>query len=292
MAQHERDEDGEDDRKDGGEHPYEPADAGDGAKAHHVEDEQAQQASEREPEQDADGARDVDLSVDIARDLVIVIAEHHQGGEFAFAFADVDVGERVDDDEVQKRREHEHDDGDADHRRAADILEEAAIQNGEPRQDQRGGAGDGDDRHQKADEEAQYVAHRRFVFEGEPVPDEGDALQKDGLARFWRFGAQQVGRFAAGELDARDHGGDERRKEDDRKDDEVVRHHDLRRIGRERVVPFKVDKDDAREPEPCKICAHAADERADQGKQKVFGDDRRGRDRSSFDNGRGGLRWE
>ena len=98
--QHQRHENGENDGQNGGEHPHEPADPRDGTEAHHVEDEQAQKTAERQSEENADKACDIDLAVDIARHLVVVISEHHERCELALPLADVDIRQRIDDDEV------------------------------------------------------------------------------------------------------------------------------------------------------------------------------------------------
>ena len=176
MPQHERDKDGKDDGEHGREEPHEPGDPGYGPETHDNEDELADERAEGQPKQDADAARDIDLAVDITRDLIVLIAQHHQGRQLALALADVDIGQGVGHDKVEQRRKRKYDDGDADHRRAADVLEEAAVEDGKTREHQRRRAGDGDDGHQESSEEAQYVAHRGLVFEGEPVPEEGDAL--------------------------------------------------------------------------------------------------------------------
>ena len=69
---------------------------------------------------------------------------------------------------------------------------------------------------------AQNVAHRRLILEGEPVPKEGDALQKYLLARLGWLGAEQIGGLFVHQLAARDERCRERRRDDAGEGDEEV----------------------------------------------------------------------
>ena len=77
----------------------------------------------------------------------------------------------------------------------------------------------------------------------------------------------------AGELVSRDRRRNERGQEDERKCADKEADRNVGGVGGQRIFPFKVDVDHARDAKTCEVCAHAADCGADEGKEQIFCDD-------------------
>ena len=120
---------------------------------------------------------------------------------------------------------------------------------------------------------AQHVAHRRLILEGEPVPEEGDALQKYLPARFRGLGAEQIGGLFVHQLAARNERCRERRRDDAGEGDEEIERCRHVRHGRHRVVVVEDEVDEARQPHAHEVGARAADARRDRREQQIFEDD-------------------
>lgn len=96
-AQDKRYEPGEERYDKGRGEPHEPTDSAKRAHAYRRKDEPIQKAREGIAEQNSDEGGDKDFTENISVNFSVLIAEHHQSGDFAVAFADIDICQRIDD---------------------------------------------------------------------------------------------------------------------------------------------------------------------------------------------------
>lgn len=96
-AQDKRHEPGEERHDKGCGEPHEPTDSAKRAEAYRRKDEPIQKAREGIAEQNSDEGGDKDFTENISVNFSVLIAEHHQSGDFAVAFADIDICQRIDD---------------------------------------------------------------------------------------------------------------------------------------------------------------------------------------------------
>ena len=120
---------------------------------------------------------------------------------------------------------------------------------------------------------AQHVAHRRLILEGEPVPEERDALQEHLSARLGWLGAEKVCGLFMHQLAARDERCRKRRRDDAGEGDEEIERCRHVRHGHHHEVIIEDEIDETRQPHAHEVGARAADARRDRREQQVFEDD-------------------